>query len=82
MLIVIPIQIDRMQSAIAVSKANQLRDVFIKAAVETLGADWVVTAAADDSVIRCFPRTEIAKSHANGSTPLPLPPSSIIPANA
>ena len=78
MLIIIPVQIDRPQSAIAVSKANQLRDVFIKAAVETLGVDWVVTAAADDSVIRCFPRTEIAGPKADGA----LPPGSIIPANA
>ena len=80
MLILIPIQIDRPQSAIAVSKANQLRDVFIKAAIETLGTEWVVTAPHDDSVIRCFPRTDIVGfgPKPNGATP---PGSSIIPAN-
>ena len=80
MMIVIPIQIDRPQSAIAVSKANQLRDAFIKIAIETLGADWIVTAAGDDSVIRCFPRTDIATgSRTNGAGGHPI--SSLIPAN-
>ena len=80
MMIVIPIQIDRPQSAIAVSKANQLRDAFIKTAIETLGNEWVVTAAGDDSVIRCFPRTDIAGgAKPNGGTP---PTGSILPAAA
>lgn len=79
MMIVIPIQIDRPQSAVAVSKAKQLQTAFIQAAIETLGAEWLVFSASDDSIIRCVPRTDLVYPKTDGAAP-PIP-SSIIPAS-
>ena len=79
MMIVIPIQIDRPQSAIAVSKAKQLQVAFLQTAIETLGAEWLVFSAPDDSIIRCVPRTDLVFPKPDGAAP---PVSSILPATS
>lgn len=53
-MIVIQIQTDKPNSAISLSKAKQLRDLFAAEAKKFLGSEWIVFCGPQDPMIKCL----------------------------